>query len=124
MLTGTGAPAGGALVTTAIGPVLNLPGCIALIDPVNGPTCAPAFWSSYQCPFTACSSCRDQDYVDSCLASIPAPCQSYELLANQACAADLVDGGPANSKNGPCVDPSIFYNLFCGGGDAGPTDAG
>jgi hypothetical protein len=92
----------------------NIPGCIAILDPANGPACAQAFEPLVICELEACTgtacqtdpTCQPQARMGACameFAEVP-----------MKCPADLTDGG----AGAPCLnytDPQIL-NVICGTG--------
>jgi hypothetical protein len=107
---------GALLFDSQMNPIaLNVPGCIAIKDPTNGPTCAQALEPDIQCDFAACGGCANSMF-DTCVNNVEGTggaCATYGSQANNSCATDFADAGVANTA---CADPTSIINAICGTG--------
>jgi hypothetical protein len=92
----------------------NTPGCIAILDPTNGPACAQAYEPLVMCELAACTSgtCpTDQTCQPRARAGA---CSTEFADAQTKCAADLTDGG----AGAPCLNytDTQILNVICGTG--------
>ncbi len=95
---------------------INVPGCIALKDPTNGPACAQALTPDLFCDDFACGGCADQNSFNTCLGTVEGTggaCAMYGGPAQSSCANDFADAGVANTS---CADITSIINVICGTG--------
>jgi hypothetical protein len=96
---------------------VNLPGCIALADPTNGPACAAGLEPLFQCESQACGSadCRTSttSVYEMCLTSTETAACSSQYAASSPCAGEYEDGGAAV---GACGSDTQVLNVICGAG--------
>jgi hypothetical protein len=91
----------------------NIPGCIAILDPANGPTCAQAYEPLVLCDLEACTSTAcETDQTCQPRARMGA-CSTETADTQMKCAADLADGGAASCWT--YTDTQIL-NVICGTG--------
>jgi hypothetical protein len=100
---------------------LNVPGCIALADPSNGPACARAFEPLMQCVDAACALwCSASDFGTCAVAATGtgAPCASYYAAITTPCATDLATNGVAYTVCGWNSNSELtdVLNVICGTG--------
>ena len=91
----------------------NLPGCIALVDPKNGPACAEVLELQEQCQFQACGGCEIASTSDACFADVGASggaCSGYDVTA---CNAYVSDAGVPLAA---CATPTAVIDVICGAG--------
>jgi hypothetical protein len=112
-----GAPSNaGAVVTVSGQQYLNIPGCIALADPTNGPACAGALQPSFECQDVACADCvgASSTLQLQCYTSATSgACASYTTSADSLCATDFATDAGAGIE---CESPQFIVNEFCGTG--------
>lgn len=118
-----GATETGAILFNAQGqPVSgNVPGCIALTDPANGPQCAAQLEPLMQCVALACGMCTDQTSFSNCEKAAKASggaCGDYASNAQMPCAAALASGGVGVTKCGYGTPNELqnTINVICGSG--------
>ncbi len=117
---GPPANTGGVLLdsTGAIIVAVNIPGCVALADPAQGPACAAALEPLFQCEVLACGSadCRNAsaDTFQACETSAEkGACMSQYSSSQTACTADYSDGGAAVTA---CATAAQVLDRICGSG--------
>jgi hypothetical protein len=92
----------------------NIAGCMAILDPTNGPACAQAFEPLVVCELSACSSAAcETDQTCQPQARMGA-CSTEVADAQMKCAPELADGG----AGAPCLSysDSQILNVICGTG--------
>jgi hypothetical protein len=90
----------------------NMPGCIALKDPTNGPACAMALEPDIQCEHASCASCGDPTSFDTCRqATLGAggPCNSEANGVKTACFKE-------SAASTSCASMQDVINVICGAG--------
>jgi uncharacterized membrane protein YqiK len=100
---------------------VNVPGCLALADPANGPACAAALEPWIQCYAEACSSAEcaaTSATFNACITTVDASgaaCYAKLAAAHQGtvCQADLGSGGFIDTK---CNTSTQVLNAICGTG--------
>jgi hypothetical protein len=96
----------------------NGPGCVALVDPTNGPACAAKYEPWIQClANSGCYTCTTQASFQSCGATIVGnggACNAEYTAFRSACSTDLADGGAFNG--GACSDDTQALSVICGNG--------
>ncbi|HEY6459388.1 MAG TPA: hypothetical protein VIY73_04530 [Polyangiaceae bacterium] len=106
----------------------NYGACIAVLDPTNGPTCAPAFDANDDCQSFECSDCAAAADFTTCFSAVDGTggaCASQEAAENAACSTDLADGGvattcgPGSATGASNPDWQLIIGLICGGPDGG-----
>jgi len=113
---------GAILFSSMGGPVGgNVPGCIALADPTNGPACAVQFEPVIQCVALACAECADQQSFSNCEAAARATtgaCAGVSSAAQTLCANDLGSNGVGVTKCGYGTSNELpdVINVICGAG--------
>jgi hypothetical protein len=97
----------------------NLPGCLAIVDPTNGPKCAAELEPQIQCQSAACSACQVSTAA-SCDSAVLAPGQACAAYTTPDCTTDMLpDGGTFDNE---CSGPSgtaatqAVINVICGDG--------
>jgi hypothetical protein len=98
----------------------NVAGCIAILDPTNGPTCAPAWQSVALCSLEACSSSACQSASQAAngqcqQAASTGACSMENSSLMTDCAADFADGGAGTTCTGFTTINQII-NVICGTG--------
>ncbi len=95
----------------------NTPGCIALVDPANGPACAAGLEPLFQCETVACGSadCRtaSTSVYQTCLDTSEKGACASQYAASSPCATEYTDGGAAV---GACATDPQILNVICGAG--------
>jgi hypothetical protein len=117
---GAGINTGGLLTDYSI--MLNLggnaPGCVALVDPTNGPACAAKYEPWIQCLVNSgCYTCMTGSAFKFCSGIVNGNggvCASEYTAFQGACSADLADGGAFNG--GACTDQTQILSVICGNG--------
>jgi hypothetical protein len=93
----------------------NVPGCIALADPTNGPACAAALEPAIQCVSAACNTpacMANPSEVTSCETTAESGACLTEVETEQsACAIDEGDGGVGTTT---CSTPTGILTTICG----------
>jgi len=101
--------------TLIVGP--NTSGCIALVDPANGPACAAGLEPLFQCETVACGSadCRTASTAvyQTCLDTSEKGACASQYAASSPCATEYTDGGAAV---GACATDPQILNVICGTG--------
>lgn len=113
-----GAPTNtGALLVSADNTfVVNLPGCLALQDPTQGPMCAANLEPYEQCVLFACSSCTTASDYTTCeqtAAASGGACNGYLTGTQTACATDFGDAGAGTTT---CSTDTDVITVICGSG--------
>jgi hypothetical protein len=97
----------------------NLPGCVALVDPTNGPNCAAELEPQIQCENAACSACQ-VGTARSCFDTVLATGGACAAYQTPDCTSDVLpDGGTFDNE---CSGPSgtaatqAVINVICGNG--------
>ena len=93
-----------------IGP--NIPGCIALADPTDGPTCAAQYEQLLQCEGYGCAGCvtaNPDDYTSCAAAADDGACHEYLTNKTTNCQKDFACTG--------------VYHTVCTGADDATTTA-
>jgi hypothetical protein len=97
----------------------NVPGCLALIDPTNGPKCAAEYEPQLQCAYYGCAGCAASAF-NKCITAITTgtgACASYTI---PDCSKDVFpDGGTYNNAcSGPTdmATTQAVLTVICGGG--------
>ncbi|HEX8793028.1 MAG TPA: hypothetical protein VF765_18920 [Polyangiaceae bacterium] len=121
--TDAGATETGAILFDANGkPVSgNVPGCVAIADPTNGPACAAQLEPLMQCVAVACGMCTDQASFSSCEQAARASggvCGSLSSAAKMPCAGDMGSNGVGLTKCGYGTQNELqdVINVICGTG--------
>lgn len=97
----------------------NTPGCLALVDPTNGPACAAQLEPLLQCQYQACANCPlGTGLTCGPIADGPGgACAQYTI---PACATDyLADGGTFNNQCSGATQAEAIQAVFeviCGNG--------
>jgi hypothetical protein len=99
----------------------NVPGCIAIADPTNGPACATQLEPLMQCVALACPMCADQTSFSNCEKAARASngtCGGYSSMADSPCSADMASSGVAVTQCGYGTDNELVdvINVICGSG--------
>jgi hypothetical protein len=111
-------PSSGAMVPVSS----NVPGCIALADPTNGPACAEQLEPLMQCVAEACGfACTDQTSFSSCEQAVRASggaCGNLASAAQMPCATDMASSGVGVAKCGYGTQNELqeVINVICGTG--------
>lgn len=95
----------------------NYAGCVAIEDPKNGATCAPADQSFFDCVNQQCDDCATQSAANSCAtAASQGICSSETTTADTNCQPDIVDGGALNTCSSASLltDYQYIVQLICG----------
>lgn len=121
--TDAGATETGAILFGADGkPVSgNVPGCIALADPANGPACAQQLEPVMQCVALACGTCNNQQTFSACEKAARASggaCGMFSSAADSPCASALGSNGVGVTKcgYGTMNELSDVIDVICGTG--------
>ncbi|HEY1692439.1 MAG TPA: hypothetical protein VGG39_09770 [Polyangiaceae bacterium] len=106
----------------------NYGACIALLDPTNGPTCAPAYDADDDCESIECADCADASSFATCSSTVDGTggvCSKENAAASAACATDFADGGaaaecsPGAASGTSNPDWQLIIGLICGDADGG-----
>jgi hypothetical protein len=112
---GTASNGGVLFDSTGTAVEFNLPGCIALADPTNGPACAAALEPAIQCVSAACNSAAcmaNSSEVPACETTAESGACLTEVQTEQsACAVDEGDGGVGTTT---CSTPTGILTTICG----------
>lgn len=97
----------------------NVPGCVALTDPANGPACATQLEPLMQCVAAACGTCTDQTTFSSCehvARGSGGVCASLSSAAAMPCAGDMGSNGVGVTKCGYGTTNELqdVINVICG----------
>jgi len=121
--TDAGATETGAIIFNAMGaPVSgNVPGCIALEDPMGGPACANVLEPVMQCVAAACGTCSDQTSFANCEKAARASggiCGTVSAAADSPCATYMGTNGIGVTKCGYGTSSELpdVINVICGSG--------
>jgi hypothetical protein len=96
----------------------NAPGCVALVDPTNGPACAAKYAPWIQClANSGCYTCTTNADFQTCggkIVGMGGACAAEYSAFRTACATDLADGGAF--MGGACSDDTQVLSVICGNG--------